>query len=99
MPQTQQRPVVAERMTADDLIAALSGLPGVRRLAASLPVEKAVLVAGIEIACTRETSDNLIRRVWRERQRGGAAPLLLVADETKEAGTLIALGVLDAGGP
>jgi hypothetical protein len=86
-------------VTADELISSLSALPGVRRLAAALPVQASILVAGIEVAFTPEASESSLRRVWRERQRGGAAPLLLLADDGGRESTVRALGVVDAGGP
>jgi hypothetical protein len=86
-------------MLADELIAAISALEDVRRVATSGPVRASLLVAGIEVASTGETTENGLRRLWRERQRGGAAPLLLVADEGSSPGSLLALGVADGGGP
>lgn len=85
-------------MTADELVSTLGALPAVRRLAAAPPIQTSVLVAGIEVASTREATENSLRRIWRERQRGGAAPLLLLADDAA-VGTVLTLGVTDAGGP
>src|SRR5437899_2637031 len=63
------------------------------------PLEASVRVAGIEVAATKETGEPSLRRVWRERHRGGATPLLLLADDGSRPGTVYALGVSDASGP
>jgi hypothetical protein len=88
-----------QAVNAEQLITAIAGLPAVRKLAAAAPVQMSVLVAGIEIATTGVTADGSLRRAWRDRQRGGPDPLLLVADHASKPGSLLTLGVSDPAGP
>lgn len=88
-----------QAVNAEQLITAIAGLPVVRKLGATAPVQASVLVAGIEVATTGVTADGSLRRAWRDRQRGGPDPLLLVADHASKPGALLALGVTDPAGP
>src|SRR3712207_7321270 len=85
-------------LTAQELFAALATLPGSRPVpAGSDGIEESRLVAGVEIARTRGVLERDLRRTWRERQRGGAAPLLLVADDPDRENGLRALGPVQIG--
>jgi hypothetical protein len=92
-------PAPAARLTAATLLASLGGLSGVRRIAVRTPLADAVLVAGIEIATLPSADDRGMRAAWRQRQGGGALPLLLLADDSGRPGQLVALGPLDVVGP
>jgi hypothetical protein len=84
-------------LSANQLIDSLSALPAARRLAASQPISSSVQVGGIEVATAVARDDAAIRRIWRERQKGGATPLILVTD-TATHGVLSVLGPADGDG-
>jgi hypothetical protein len=86
-------------MTSDELLSLLPALPGARRLPADLPLIGAVMVAGMEVAATTPAPERALRSVWRQRRGSGATPLLLLCDEPVRPGSVLALGLLDAGGP
>jgi hypothetical protein len=86
-------------MTSDELLSLLPVLPGARRLPADLPLTGAVMVAGIEIAATTPALERALRSAWRQRRGSGATPLLVLCDEPGRPGSVLALGLLDAGGP
>jgi hypothetical protein len=87
-------------VTASELFDALAGLPGVRSLAAAgNGIADSKLVAGVEVARAGAADESALRRLWRERTKGGPVPLLLVADDPDAGQTLRALGPLSADGP
>ena len=87
-------------MTARELFDVLAGLPGVRPLAAAgNGIADSKLVGGVEVARSGEAGEPALRRLWRERTKGGPVPLLLVADDPDAEQTLRALGPLSADGP
>ncbi|MEJ7790976.1 MAG: hypothetical protein WKF65_03270 [Gaiellaceae bacterium] len=87
-------------MNAKELIDALAGVAGARRVPVqSNAVESSALVNGIEIATSISAEDRDLRRAWRARARGGPTPLLLLADDPETAGYLRALGPVKKDGP
>ena len=85
-------------LSASQLIDSLSALPTARKLAAAHPISSSVQVGGIEVATAAVQDEAGTRRVWRERQRGGATPLILVTDSNAR-GLLSVLGPADGNGP
>jgi hypothetical protein len=85
-------------LSSNQLIDSLSALPTARRLAASQPISSSVQIGGIEVATAVVRDDAAARRLWRERQKGGATPLILVTD-TATKGLLSVLGPADGDGP
>jgi hypothetical protein len=87
-------------VTARDLFAALSALPGVRTVpSARGDVLESRIVGGVEIARSEVIDERPLRRLWRERSAGGPTPLLLVVNDPEREGTLRALGPLSEDGP
>lgn len=86
-------------MTANEIIESLVALPTARGVPASSPLTAICVVAGIEVAATGATTESKLRKIWRERQSGGATPLLLLADDPSRSGSVLAIGVVDANGP
>jgi hypothetical protein len=80
-----------------ELISGLALLPGTHKLASLAPIINSVEVAGIEVATAGLQAEAGLRRTWRERHRG-AAPLLLLADESAGDGTIVVLGPVDGAG-
>jgi len=85
-------------LSANQLIDSLSALPAARKLAAAQPISSSVQVGGIEVATAIVRDETSTRRVWRERQRGGATPLILVTD-SGTPGVVSVLGPADGNGP
>jgi hypothetical protein len=85
-------------LSATQLIDSISALPAARKLAAAKPISSSVQVGGIEVATTAIRDEPGARRVWRERQRGGAIPLILVIDSNTD-GLISVLGPSDGNGP
>jgi hypothetical protein len=86
-------------MTSDEIAAALSALPGSRRLPVVAPLTSGFLVAGIEVTTTTPAAERTLRKRWRDRRGGGATPLLLLADDASRPGCIAVLGTVDAAGP
>ena len=86
-------------MNANEIIESLVALPTARGVPASSPLTAICVVAGVEVAATGTTTESGLRKTWRERQSGGATPLLLLADDPSRSGSVLALGVVDANGP
>ena len=87
-------------MNANELIDALAGVAGARRVPVqSNGIESSTLVNGIEIATSASAEDRDLRRAWRGRARGGPTPLLLLADDPETVGCLRALGPVKEDGP
>ncbi|MGH2770374.1 MAG: hypothetical protein ACRDJF_07630, partial [Actinomycetota bacterium] len=86
-------------MTALDIIERLCVLPTARTAPATSPLSACAIVAGIEVAATTTSSEPALRKTWRDRRGGGATPLLLIADHPSRAGSILALGPVDASGP
>ncbi|MGH2703704.1 MAG: hypothetical protein ACRDJ4_00995 [Actinomycetota bacterium] len=86
-------------MNAAALVERVLSLPAGRPVPASSTLTAVALVAGIEVAATGITRESTLRHTWRDRQGGGATPLLLLADDPTRAGSVLALGVVDASGP
>ena len=86
-------------MNGDEVVAALSALPGSRRVPVDAPLTSGFLVAGIEVATTAPAAERTLRRRWRDRRGGGATPLLLLADDPSRPGCIAVLGTVDAAGP
>lgn len=87
-------------MNARELLDSLAALPGVRPVTAqSTGIEASVLVNGIEVACAADAGERTLRAAWRARTRGGATPLLLVADDPEQEGILVSLGPVGHDGP
>ncbi|MCC6222407.1 MAG: hypothetical protein IT201_02830 [Thermoleophilia bacterium] len=87
-------------MNASELLAALGGIPGARRLPGDASaVAESALVAGVWIARASSADERGLRRAWRDRSRGSPDPLLVVADDPEDEGAVRALGPLRADGP
>jgi len=87
-------------VNAAEFLDALRGLPGVRAVPVDTAgVSESRLVAGIEIARVASADERALRRAWRERNRGGATPLLLVVDDPEEESVLRTLGPRAESGP
>jgi hypothetical protein len=86
-------------VTAEAIIERLKVLPTVKPAPASAPLTAIAFIAGIEVATTSLTAESALRKAWRDRKGGGATPLLLLADDPSRAGSVLALGVVDANGP
>ena len=85
-------------MTSEELVSLVAALPSARRVPTAPPLAAAVMVAGIEVATTAPASEQVLRRIWRDRRGGGATPLLLLADDTARRGSVLALGLSEAAG-
>jgi len=87
-------------VNAHELLAALGGLPGVRRVpVAANGVTESVLISRVEIARAEASDERALRRTWRSRYGGGPDPLLLVVDDPERPGALRALGPVAGDGP
>jgi len=85
-------------VTAQEPFAALDRLPGARRVpVAGDGLEESRLVGPVEVARARSGGERELRRAWRERQGGRPDPLLVLADDDDHAGSLRALGPVNAG--
>ncbi len=91
--------VPATRMTASELLALISGFENTRPAPVPPPLLAGVVLAGIEVIATRWDGEPTLRRSWRDRQGGGAVPLLLLVDNPERGGSVYALGPLDSAGP
>lgn len=81
------------------LLRDVAALPAARRVPAAAPVQEAVIVAGVEVAAVvARDGDAAFRRTWRERHRGGPAPLVLLAPDPERSGSAVVLGPVDAAG-
>ena len=82
------------------VVESLSALRGVRTVATETRgIARSALVNGIEVAEAAEPNERQLRAAWRRRTSGGATPLLLVADDPGNGGTLVALGPVTYEGP
>ena len=91
---------VAVPANAADVARGLRELPGSRDLRVSPPLIGGAVVAGIEVVAVEAGPERTLRRIWRDRQGGGATPLLLICDDTSRPGCVLALfGGVDAGAP
>ena len=86
-------PAPIAELTVGGLIEALASVAGVRKVPTAPPLVAAVLLAQIEIAGVDNRDEAAMRRAWRQRQGGGALPLLLMADDGR--GCVVALGPTD----
>lgn len=86
-------------MNATELLAALRALPSAQTVAVQAPLTEALVLAGIEVAHAPVSDERAFRRAWRERQGGGATPLVLLADDPSKAGCIRTLGPQDGTGP
>lgn len=80
-------------MNAKDLLDSVTGLSEAQAVAATeAEIDGSALVAGVEIARATVSDEAKLRKLWKQRNGGGATPLLLVADDPDTAGTLRVLG-------
>ena len=86
-------------VNADGIIEGLIALPTARAIPAGPPLTAICLIAGVEVAAIGVTTESALRKTWRDRQSGGATPLLLLSDDPSRSGSVLALGVVDANGP
>ncbi|MEX2211241.1 MAG: DNA methyltransferase [Gaiellaceae bacterium] len=87
-------------MTAQELLAAVAGVPGAK----AVPVEgdgivESRLVGGVEIARADQPGEQELRKLWRTRFGGGPTPLLLITDEPGQERVVRALGPIGHDGP
>jgi hypothetical protein len=85
-------------VNVDELFGSLAGLPGARPVSVSAPLTGAYLVAGLEVAATTPSNERALRRTWRDRQKRGATPLLLLADDPVRPDSVLTVGPRDEGG-
>ena len=87
-------------VNAQELMAALYGLPGTRAVRVGAQhIEESSVVGGIEVARALPVHERKLRSSWRERWGGGPDPLLILTDDPDRSGVVRALGPLNAGGP
>ena len=53
----------------------------------------AVTVGGMEVAATSLKNERQLRRMWKDRTKGGGTPLLALGDDPANDGCVLALGV------
>ena len=78
-------------VNAADLMETLGGRPP----ATNGAVISVVTGGPVEVALTRDGSDQGLRKAWRERSQGRATPVLVVHDSPKAGGLVRALGPTD----
>ncbi len=83
--------MVVRAVNAADLMETLGGRPP----AANGAVISVVTGGPVEVALTRDGSDQGLRKAWRERSQGRATPVLVVHDSPKAGGLIRALGPTD----
>lgn len=79
-------------MNAAEVLAHL----GQRRLPGSDGIEAIVTGLPVEVALAREGTDSALRRIWRDRQKGRATPLLVLHDAPGKPGLVRVLGPGDS---
>lgn len=79
-------------MNASELFEGLAAIRGSREAGSGDSVVASRLVGGVEYALARASDERKLRAAWRRRQRGGAVPLVLVADDPEGEGRLRMLG-------
>jgi hypothetical protein len=84
-------------LTAQELLAALGGVPGAKSVPVGDGIAESRLIGGVEVAHAEPVGEKELRKLWRTRYAGGPTPLLLVADA--EEPVVRALGPVDADGP
>ena len=67
---------MARAVNTTELVATLGG----RAAAGAVQISSVAICGPIEVAVARDGTDAGLRRAWRERQKGRAAPLLAVHD-------------------
>lgn len=77
---------------ATELFDGLLALADSRDAGAANGISASRLVNGVEYAHTTGADERRMRTAWKRRQRGGAVPLLLVADDPDDEGRLRVLG-------
>jgi len=82
---------VVRAVNAADLLETLGGRPP----ATNGAVVSVVTGGPVEVALTRDGSDQGLRKAWRERSQGRATPVLVVHDSPKAGGLVRALGPTD----
>lgn len=85
-------------LTAQELLAALAAVPGVRPIPAADGIVDGRLVGGVEVARVETADDAELRRAWKSRFGGGPTPLLLLTDDADAEG-VAAIGPLAGDGP
>lgn len=88
-----ERARMLKPVNAGDLLESVVGLPEAQAVAAAeAEIGASAIVAGVEIARATISDADKLRRLWKLRNGGGATPLLLVADDPDEDGSLRVLG-------
>src|SRR6266542_3116877 len=98
LPSRYARPWRLVPLTAQELLAALAGVPSARSVPVGDGIVESRVVGGVEIARAEDTGESELRRLWRARFGGGPTPLLLVTDAA-EAQVVQALGPIGGDGP
>jgi hypothetical protein len=79
-------------VNASELFEGLAAIRGAREAGGGDGVLASRLVAGVEYALVGTSDENKLRAAWRKRHRGGAVPLVLLADDPDVHGRLRLLG-------
>lgn len=79
-------------MDVVELFGGFEAIPGTNEAGSGRDVPQSLLINGIEFARSAEGEERKLRAAWKRRQGGGAAPLLLVADEPGSTGFVQVLG-------
>jgi hypothetical protein len=100
VPSPDARPWRLVPLTAQELLAAIAGVPGAKAVPAKGDgIVESRLVGGVEVARAEDGSDQELRKLWRARFGGGPTPLLLLTDATGDDPAVRALGPIGADAP
>jgi hypothetical protein len=79
-------------VNATELFEGIEAIPGSKDAGSADGVPQSRVVNGIEFGRASTADERKIRAAWKRRQAGGAAPLLLIADDPEQADHVRALG-------
>ena len=79
-------------MNATELFEGIEAIPGSKDAGSADGVPQSRVVNDIEFGRTAAADERKIRATWKRRQGGGAAPLLLIADDPEQADHVRVLG-------
>lgn len=79
-------------VNANELFDRIEGIPGGRDAGSGNGVPRSRLLNGVEFGRAESGEERKLRASWKRRQGGGAAPLLLIADDPDGEGYVRVLG-------
>jgi hypothetical protein len=79
-------------VNADELFDGLEGIPSGRDAGSGSGVSRSRLLNGVEFGRAESGDERRLRASWKRRHAGGAAPLLLIADDPDGEGFVRVLG-------